>query len=278
MKSNARLFCLLCLLPLALFLPAGESRAQGTGDLEARIAKLRQDERHLELERAEIQDLIQKAETKDESNRPKYVIGLFNGFSGVFSIATPREEAERRIAVRVLIGELTIEQAVELNRVILKATRAFPQAARVILSKIEKELADTKKELLALLNQRDRLRTSAGGGGQQPRDPGGLSVPDITGTWTDHLGRTITFRLIGDQVTGTCICNNEGAKTTINGTLSGNILEGEYSQPALSIRQYQRGQLRFNFNANGTSWSGEWWDANGAKGGVWNGSRTNVKR
>lgn len=102
-----------------------------------------------------------------------------------------------------------------------------------------------------------RLRNVATGGGCGP----------FEGVWTTNY-TPITFRRSGSQVTGSY--EYQGA-STLSGTLSGNVLEGQYSQPNYPSPLYQRGRIRFVLSSDGQSFTGQWWDANGAGGGAWNG-------
>lgn len=88
------------------------------------------------------------------------------------------------------------------------------------------------------------------------------------GVWTTNY-TPITFRRNGNRVTGSY--EYSGA-STLSGTLSGNVLEGEYSQPNYPNASYRRGRFMFVLSADGQSFTGQWWDANGNLGGsAWNG-------
>ena len=103
-----------------------------------------------------------------------------------------------------------------------------------------------------------------------------LCVP-FEGVWITNY-TPITFRRSGNRVTGSY--EYQGA-STLSGTLTENVLEGEYSQPFYPNPIYQRGRFRLVLNADGQSFTGQWWDANGASSGAWNGrcqTPSNVSR
>ena len=120
------------------------------------------------------------------------------------------------------------------------------------------------------LNSPGAAGTSAGGSATSSGANTGSSVcKPFEGLWNTSY-TPITFQRDGNQVTGSYTFQQIAC--SLNGTLSGNVLEGEYSQPNDSDPKYQHGRLRFELNPDGQSWTGEWWDANGVSGGAWNGT------
>lgn len=134
-----------------LLLSAHVIYAQGTRTREDRISILRADIRDLELARGELREDLRKVESRDESNRSRYIVIIGVGGFMTFGYAlVPREVAERQIGLRVLLGSYTMEKALEVSRRLNENTSAFPQAATETLSEIESELSKKKRELEAL--------------------------------------------------------------------------------------------------------------------------------
>lgn len=86
------------------------------------------------------------------------------------------------------------------------------------------------------------------------------------GQWNTNYGK-LSFRVTGDRAVGSYVYS--GIASTINATVSGNVLDGEYSQPGYPDPRYASGRVRFVLNSDGIE--GQWWDANGNPGGTWNG-------
>ena len=105
-----------------------------------------------------------------------------------------------------------------------------------------------------------RLRNPGTGG------TGGGCSP-FEGVWTTNY-TPITFRRTGNTITGSY--EYQGA-SSLRGTLTGGVLEGEYSQPSYPDPLYQRGRFRFELKSDGQSFTGTWWNANGTSSGGWNG-------
>jgi hypothetical protein len=250
MKSNAYLFCTLCLLFLVLFPLVGVSRAQDTRALEERISELRGDERNLEQIRDRLKEDIRKVESKDESNRSSnVVIQIYAGntsqgqFTPIYAIV-PREEYERRTAVAVLIGTLTLQQALQENRRTFGMTAAFPQEAMKTLSEIEQKLAETKKELLARMAERDQLKIEG------KRSVINDNKCKLAGTWSQ------TTQTVG---TSTWTITDSGKATesglgSVSGTasLSGKLLRIVWSHP-----NGWSGAYEWNLDSNCNSGSGK---------------------
>lgn len=97
-----------------------------------------------------------------------------------------------------------------------------------------------------------RLRSSRSSG-----NTGGCMPFD--GVWTTNYS-PITFRRIGNQVSGTY--EYQGA-SSLSGTVSGNVLEGQYSQPNYPNPLYQRGRFRLVLSTDGQSFTGAWWTLTG---------------
>lgn len=154
MKSNAYLLSVLCLVFLGVSSFANVIHAQGARTREERISILRRDIRDLELLRDELREDIRKVESRDESNRSRYVVVSRTGSIGysaaVGYVVIPREVWERQMGLGVLLGNVTMERAIELDRGIKGITTAFPQVARETLSKLDPELSKKKRELEAL--------------------------------------------------------------------------------------------------------------------------------
>jgi len=118
-------------------------------------------------------------------------------------------------------------------------------------------------ERVRLLQRMENPQT----GGSGPK-----ACAPFEGTWSSQSGGwngPITFRRSGNQVTGTY--ELQGSACSISGILSGDVLEGEYSQPSYADPRYRRGRIRFVLSGDRQSYAGQWWDANGAAGGTWNG-------
>ena len=91
------------------------------------------------------------------------------------------------------------------------------------------------------------------------------------GVWKDNYGCTMTFRRTGNSVSATYVF--EGGSSSLSGTVSGNVLEGQYFQPSYGDPRYRQGRFRFTLAQDGRSWSGQYWDINGnLHSGGWNGT------
>lgn len=175
MTSSIYFFCTISLFFFVLTQSGDIVYAQDTRNMEQRISKLREDERNLELSRADLQDDIRKLESKS----PEYVVYPYKevGFAVI-----PKEQFERIVSVQILIGEWTLKDAQSKIKVIVQATKAFPPAARAKLNLIEKKLSETKKQLLALIDQRNRLNS----GRNREQSNSSISTRqeiDLTGNW-----------------------------------------------------------------------------------------------
>jgi hypothetical protein len=103
---------------------------------------------------------------------------------------------------------------------------------------------------------------------ENPPTRGKNQCAPFEGVWSTNY-TPIAFRRTGNRVTGSY--EYQGV-STLSGTLNGNVLEGEYSQPSYPSPLYQRGRFRMVLSSDGQSFIGQWWDANGNTGGPWNGN------
>lgn len=83
----------------------------------------------------------------------------------------------------------------------------------------------------------------------------------FSGNWDTNWG-VVTLAVVGNRATGTY----PGTGNTIRGTVSGNVLDGEWIQPD------RPGRLRFELAPDGRSFRGSWTEATGPRGGEWNGT------
>jgi len=108
----------------------------------------------------------------------------------------------------------------------------------------------------------------AGGCNASCRGPAQPLIYDIdrgasfAGEWETGYG-TVVLLVSGSQVTG----SYTRPPGRIEGTLSGNVLEGRW------IQADRWGRMRLQLAADGRSFNGTWTESSGRGGGVWNGTR-----
>ena len=92
----------------------------------------------------------------------------------------------------------------------------------------------------------------------------------FAGHWATN-GGALTIRLTGNSAAG----NYEyRGPSTLAGTVSGNVLDGNWSQPTFPDPNTRSGRMQFTLAPDGKSFSGKWWDSTGAYRGAWNGTRS----
>ncbi len=117
---------------------------------------------------------------------------------------------------------------------------------------VRRQIADHKTNLAAL-----RCDTAVGSKG----------CSGFAGRWDSGGNGLVTLSASGS---GTYLWRDR--TNTITGSVSGNVLDGTWSQLWHPEPRFRNGKVRFKLAPDGNSWTGEWWDANGARAGHWNGT------
>jgi hypothetical protein len=257
----------LCTLPLLTFFLSMENTC--AQDRDARVAKLREDERSLERARDQLKDEIKKVETNDASGRSSHVVIRANyGFGATTYAVVPRDVFDTRSAVQILTGVATLKQQLEMNRTVMGITKAFPNVAREELRLIEAALADVKNELLPL------LKTPRAQGGENDL----ATNIDLSGAWNvtakgnNGLSYTATLRLTRgadgaysgsfdwrsathsgeEKITGRL----DPATRTL--TLNGVVASGNISSASYRIEVSEGGRSLDNGTWTGSDGGGRW--------------------
>ncbi|MFN2531118.1 MAG: hypothetical protein ABR555_07460 [Pyrinomonadaceae bacterium] len=100
-----------------------------------------------------------------------------------------------------------------------------------------------------------------------------LSEPPVecgafAGRWSTN-GGMVTIKISGDSANGTY---DYQGPSTLNGTISGNTLKGQWSQPQFPDPDTRHGTMEFVLSADRKSFTGKWWDGKGTFRGSWNGT------
>lgn len=145
--------------------PLGLCVAQ-TKTNEARLTELHNQAYNLEQFRLVIQEEILKVESGE------YVV-LMSETQPPVPMVVPRKAFERDLAVRILIGELTAEQAQELVKKMVGWTKTFPEAGRRTLTLIDSERGSIREEIVRSLLRGLREREQAAAPAAAPAPPAG---------------------------------------------------------------------------------------------------------
>jgi hypothetical protein len=224
---------------------------------EKEILRLRQDERLWEASVRELAEFVRQV--RSDGHVVPYDHRIVFGF-GVTPTPMRRAEFERQLWQATLLGRVSLERAAQITLQADGFTKSYLEIIEERKANSEAALANTKRDLLAKLAERDRLRVAAKGEIEGTAPVQDSSVPQVIRVCEPICG---TWTLEGDKYIGVW---NNGARAVITYSFSGDTVTFNRRDTAqVGFTAVYQGRISGNkitgtvvWNNNGKTATGPW--------------------